>query len=54
MSTVQDYREKADRARRLAQAITDTDVREQLEVAAKEYDEIADQLEAGAVDGEEK
>jgi hypothetical protein len=51
MSTVQEYREKAARARRLVQGLTDATVREQLELAAKDYDEIADQLEAGVARG---
>ena len=48
MSTVQEYRQKAVRARRLAHAVTDAAVREQLEIMAKDYDEIADQLEEDA------
>lgn len=49
MNSVQEYRQKAAQARRLAEAVT---VREQLEIAAKEYDEMADQLEEGAPRGE--
>lgn len=44
MDKTQEYREKAARARRLARAVTDATVREQLEIASKEYDEMADQL----------
>jgi hypothetical protein len=47
MDRVQEYREKAAHARRLARVVTDDTVREQLELAAKDYDEIADQLSAG-------
>ena len=46
MEKLQEYREKAAHARRLAQFATDPVVREQLEIAANEYDEIADQLSA--------
>lgn len=46
MDKVEKYREKADHARRLAKAISDAVAREQLEIAAKEYDEMADQLSA--------
>jgi hypothetical protein len=45
MKLIGEYREKAARARRLAKSVTDSAVREQLETAAKEYDEMADQLE---------
>lgn len=46
MDKVQEYREKAAHARRLARGVTDAVVREQLEIAAEEYDEIADQISA--------
>lgn len=46
MDKFQEYRERAAHARRLARAVTDAVVREQLEIAANEYDEIADQLSA--------
>ena len=46
MNPIPEYREKAALARRLAQAVTDPTVREQLETSAKEYDEMADELEA--------
>jgi hypothetical protein len=46
MDKVQEYREKAAHARRLAKAVTDAVVREQLEIGAEEYDEMADQLSA--------
>lgn len=46
MDKIQEYREKAAHARRLARAVADAVVREQLEIAAKEYEEIADQLSA--------
>jgi hypothetical protein len=52
VNSVQEYRRKAAQARRLAQATTDRAVREQLEIAAKEYDEMANQLEEGAARGE--
>jgi hypothetical protein len=52
MNSVQEYRQKAAQARRLAQAVTDFTVREQLEIAAKENEEMADQLEEGAPRGE--
>lgn len=52
MNSVQEYRQKAAQARRLAEAATDFTVREQLEIAAKEYEEMADQLEEGAPRGE--
>lgn len=45
MNSVQEYRQKAAQARRLAQAATDDTVREQLKIAAKEYEEMAEQLE---------
>ena len=48
MNSVQEYRQKAAQARRLAEAVADFTVREQLEIAAEEYEEMADQLEAGA------
>jgi len=47
MNSIKEYREKAARARRLARAVTDAVVREQFEIAAKEYDEMADHLSAG-------
>jgi hypothetical protein len=46
MDKIQEYREKAAHARRLARGITDADMREQFEIAAQEYDEMADQLSA--------
>jgi hypothetical protein len=46
MDKIQEYREKAIHARRLAKGVTDAVVREQLGIAAKEYDEMADQLSA--------
>jgi hypothetical protein len=46
MNSVQGYRDKAARSRRLAESVSDPLVREQLELAAKEYDEMADQLPA--------
>ena len=45
MNTVQEYREKAAQARRLADSILDPAVREHLETAARDYDQMADQLE---------
>ena len=39
------YREQALRARRLAAATTDREVRESLEQLARDYTEIADELE---------
>jgi hypothetical protein len=47
MDKAQKYREKAAHARRLAKSVTDAVVREQLEIGAEEYDEMADQLSAG-------
>lgn len=46
MNSIHEYREKAAQARRLARAVLDAVVREQLEIAAKEYDEMADQFSA--------
>ena len=54
MDKFQEYREKAAHARRLALAVTDAVVREQLEIAANEYDEIADQLSAENAPAENK
>lgn len=48
MNSIQEYRQKAAEARRLAQSVTDYTVREQLEIAAKEYDEMAEHLEEDA------
>lgn len=51
---IEEYREKADRARRLARAVMDAVVREQLEIAAKDYDQMADQLSAEDEAAEDK
>lgn len=42
MNSIHEYREKAAQARRLARAVLDAVV----EIAAKEYDEMADQFSA--------
>jgi hypothetical protein len=44
-SPLQNYRAQAVRARRLAKSVTDLQIREQLEMAAQDYDEMADRLE---------
>jgi hypothetical protein len=46
MGKTQEYRKKAAHVRRLARGLTDAIAREQLELAAKDYDEIANQLSA--------
>jgi len=51
MNTVQEYREKAAQARRLADSILDPAVREQLETAARDYNQMADQLEESSARG---
>jgi hypothetical protein len=45
MNSIQEYRTKAAQARRLAKSVSAPDVQEQLEIAAQEYDEMADHLE---------
>jgi hypothetical protein len=44
MNSVQTYREKAAQARRLAKSVMDLPMREQLEVAASDYDQMADEM----------
>lgn len=44
------YREQAARAQRLADAIGDREMREQLARIAADYDEIATDLEQGAIE----
>ncbi|HEX3536161.1 MAG TPA: hypothetical protein VHU15_05295 [Stellaceae bacterium] len=44
------YRGQADKARRLARATHDTTVGAQLWLMASDYDDIADDLETGAVE----
>ena len=51
MNSIQEYRERAAQARRAAKSVSDPVVQEQLELAAKEYDEMADQLEGGSARG---
>ena len=48
MTPAQKYRRKAAQAKRLAQSVSDDLVREQLEMMAKDYEEMADQLEGEA------
>lgn len=45
MNTALEYRERAAQARRLADAVLDPAVREQLETAARDYDQMAAELE---------
>jgi HJR/Mrr/RecB family endonuclease len=45
MNSIQEYRRKAAQVRRLAKSVSDHAVQEQLSLAAKEYDCMADQLE---------
>ena len=45
MNSAQEYRERAAQARRLGDSVLDPAVREQLETAAKDYDQMADELE---------
>jgi hypothetical protein len=45
MDWVQKYRKRAAQARRLAKSVTDRLMREQLEMAARDYDEMADRAE---------
>ena len=51
MNQIQEYRERAALARRLADSVLDNGVREQLETAASDYDRMADQLEDEATRG---
>jgi hypothetical protein len=51
MNQIQEYRERAAQARRLADSVLDDGVREQLETAASDYDRMADQLEDEATRG---
>jgi hypothetical protein len=44
------YRQQADHARRLAGMLHQRDVREMLEQTARDYDDIAEDLEMGAVE----
>jgi hypothetical protein len=46
MKSIRAYREKAAGARRLAGTVLDLTVREQLEIVARDYEEMAEQLEA--------
>jgi hypothetical protein len=45
MDWVQKYRKQAAHARRLAKLVTDPLMREQLEMAARDYNEMADRAE---------
>ena len=47
MTSVQRYRDRAARARRLAAAITDDSLQEQIELVAREYEDLAAQMEQG-------
>lgn len=49
MTTVPELREGMAQARRLAESVSDPTAREQLETAARDYDEMADQLEDDTV-----
>ena len=55
MNSVRTYRDKAAHARRLAKSLMDPAMREQLEIAARDYDqmadELADQTEGGSARG---
>jgi hypothetical protein len=44
MNSVQTYREKAAQARRLAKSVMDPAMQEQLEIAASDYDQMADEM----------
>ena len=44
------YRNQAERARRLAESATDRSLEDELVRIAKDYDEIAEDLETGAID----
>lgn len=44
------YREQAERARRLARALSHSETRSILERVARDYDDIAQDLEVGAVE----
>jgi hypothetical protein len=45
MDQVQKYRKRAAHARRVAKSVTDSLMHEQLEMAARDYDEMADGAE---------
>jgi hypothetical protein len=45
MDRVQKYRKRAAYGRRVAKSVTDPLLREQLEMAARDYDEMADRAE---------
>jgi hypothetical protein len=44
------YREQAERALRLARVPTDSETQEALERVARDYEEIAEDLESGAIE----
>lgn len=44
MNAGQTYREKAAQMRRLAESVIDPAAREQLEIAAQDYDQMADEI----------
>lgn len=44
MEPIRTYREKAAHLSRLAKSMTDPEIREQLEIAAKDYDDMADEM----------
>jgi hypothetical protein len=44
------YREQANRARRLARAAWQLDLADMLRLLAKDYDKVAEDIEAGATD----
>jgi hypothetical protein len=50
METAQHYRDQATRARRLAQQSHDREISEGFKTFAREYDEIAEDLERGAIE----
>jgi hypothetical protein len=50
MHAAEYYREQAQRARRLAEAVHQSDLRKILRSAAHDFDEIADDLDGGAVE----
>ena len=44
MDPIRTYREKAAHLSFLAKSMTDAEIREQLEISAKDYDDIADEM----------
>jgi hypothetical protein len=48
MDQIQKYRNRATHARRVAKLVTDPLMHEQLEMAARDYDEMADRAESAS------